>query len=102
MLPKSWVIASASHNEILTYSVATGESKGHFFGTSPSASRTGLLAINGEIGQVNLYDMATSQLKQQYSFSDPVSFKTFSPDGNRLFVMTASQTAYILDVTLGN
>jgi WD40 repeat protein len=97
-----WVIASASHNEILTYSAATGEGRGHFFGTSPSASRTGLLAINGEVGEVNLYDMATSQLRQQYSFSDPVSFKTFSPDGNRLFVITASQTAYILDVTATN
>jgi len=96
---KNWVIASASGNQVLTYSTATGQEKGHFFGSSPSASTSGVLAIESEVGQINLYDMATSQLKQQYTFSDPVSFKRFSPDGNRLFVMTASQTVYILDIT---
>jgi WD40 repeat protein len=97
-----WVIASASENQVLTYSTATGQEKGHFFGTAPLASGNGLLAIEGEAGQVNVYDLASSQLKQQYTFADPVSFKTFSPDGRRLFVMTASQTAYILDVTAKN
>jgi WD40 repeat protein len=97
-----WVIASASGNQVLTYSTATGQKKGHFFGTSPSASTSGLLAVESEVGQINVYDMATSQLKQQYTFSDPVSFKRFSPDGTRLFVLTASQTAYILDVTAKN
>jgi hypothetical protein len=94
-----WVIASASGNQVLTYSTATGQERGHFFGSSPSASTSGLLALESEVGQINVYDMATSQLKQQYTFSDAVSFQKFSPDGNRLFVMTAGQTAYILDVT---
>ena len=97
-----WVIASASGNQVLTYSMATGQQKGHFFGTSPSVSTTGWLAVESEARQINVYDMATSQFKQQYTFSDPVSFKRFSPDGSRLFVITASQTAYFLDLTAKN
>lgn len=94
-----WVIASASGNQVFTYAVETGQVKSHLFGTYPSASSNGLLAIETEAGQIKLYDVATSQLKQQYTFSDPVSFKAFSPDGNRLLVITASQTVYILDLT---
>jgi len=97
-----WVIASATGNQVLTYSMASGEERGHFFGTNPSASQTGLLALENEVGQLSIYDMASSQLKQQYTFADPISFKIFSPDGSRLFVVTASQTAYILDIASKN
>jgi hypothetical protein len=97
-----WLIASVSGNRVLTYSIASGLEKGHFFGSHPFASHNGRLAIESESGQVSVYDMATSQLQQQYTFSDPVSFKTFSRDGSRLFVMTVSQTAYILDVPAKN
>lgn len=97
-----WVIASATDNQVLTYSLATGQQKGHFFGAHPSASPNGLLAVDSESGQLSIYDMANSQLKQQYTFPDPVSFKAFSPDGSRIFVMTVSQTAYILDLTAKN
>jgi WD40 repeat protein len=94
-----WVIASATGNQVLIYSMTTGQEKGHFFGSYPTASRNGLLAVESRSSQISVYDLASSQLRQQYSFSDPLSFKTFSPDGNRLFVMTANQTAYIIDLT---
>jgi WD40 repeat protein len=93
-----WMIASATGNQVLTYSISSRQQKGHFFGSHPSASSIGLLAVESGVGQLSIYDMATSQLKRQYTFSDPVSLKTFSPDGSRLFVLTASQTAYILDL----
>jgi WD40 repeat protein len=97
-----WVIASATGNQVLTYSMASGQEEGHFFGTNPAASRNGLLAVESGAGQLSIYNMARSQLKQQYTFADPISFKTFSADGGRLFVVTASQTAYILDLTANN
>jgi hypothetical protein len=53
--------------------------------------------VETESGQVSIYDLRNWQLRQQHIFSDPVSFQSFSRDGNRLFVMTASRTAYILD-----
>ena len=97
-----WVIVTASGNQVLTYSLASGEVKGHFFGGNPSASGNGLIALENDAGGLSVYDMGTSQLKQQYTFADPISFKLFSGDGSRLFVVTASQTAYILDLAAKN
>jgi WD40 repeat protein len=97
-----WIVMSATGNQVITYSWSSGQEKGHFFGGDPVMSNTGLLAVQNEAGEVTVYDMASSQPKQEYVFTDPISLKTFSPDGKRLFVMTASQTAYILDLTAKN
>jgi Tol biopolymer transport system component len=93
------VIVSASGDQVLTYSLSGGQEKGHFFGTNPAVSSNSLIAVENEASQLSLYDLASSQLKRQYSFADPILFKTFSPDGNRMFVFTADQTAFILDLT---
>ena len=88
-----------SGNQILTYDLSSGEEKGHFFGSRPIASsKGGLLAVEDESREIKLYDLPTSQMRREYVFSDPVSFKRFSLDGKRLFVLTASQTVYILDL----
>lgn len=97
-----WIVASASGNQVLIYSLSTGQEKGHFFGDNPALSENGLIALENEAGELTVYDIASSQPKQEYMFTDPVSLKSFSPDGNRLFVMTASQTVYILDLNAKN
>jgi WD40 repeat protein len=97
-----WIIVQAGDNQVITYSLSTGEEKGHFFGDYPELSGNGLMALENEAGELSVYDLASSQPKQEYIFTDPVSLKRFSPDGKRLFVMTASQTAYILDLDAKN
>ena len=87
---------------MLTYSLASGVREGHFFGANPSPSQNGLLALENEAGQLSVYEITSSQLKRQYTFADPIAFKTFSPDGARLFVMTVTQTAYVFDLTAKN
>jgi hypothetical protein len=84
----------------LTYALSTREQKGHFFGAHPVASATGLLALDSQSGHVKVYDLASSQLRQEYAFPDRVALKTFSPDGKRLLLLTANQTAYIVDTTV--
>jgi WD40 repeat protein len=102
-LDGDWVVISANDNQIMTYSLTTGEEKGHFFGTSPLASSAaGLLAMENQAGQVSLYDLVTAQLRQRYVFSDPVSLMRFSPDGKRFFVLTANQDVYIFDTQATN
>jgi WD40 repeat protein len=87
-----WVVISANNNQIMTYSLATGEEKGHFFGTSPlSSSAGGVLAVENQAGQISLYDLMTSQLRQRYVFSDPVSLMQFSSEGKHFVVLTADQ-----------
>ena len=97
-LDGDWLIVSASNNQVMTYSLATGEEKGHFFGIRPlSSSAAKLLAIENQTGEVALYDHTTGQLRHRYVFGEPVSLTSFSADGKRLLVLTASQALYIFD-----
>jgi len=47
-----------------------------------------------------IYDLGTTQVRQKFSFPDPISIKAFSGDGKRLLVLTSAQTAYVLDVSV--
>jgi WD40 repeat protein len=99
-LAGDWVAVSASGNQVLTYSLTSGEEKGHFFGTHPLLSSvSGLVAVENEARELTIYDLATSRLHSEYVFPEPISIKRFSPDGKRLFVLTVNQTVYIIDVT---
>jgi WD40 repeat protein len=96
---RNWAVMEATGNQILTYALPSGEEKGHFFGSRPILSSSGLLAMDSEKREVSLYDLSTSQLRQQYIFAQPVAFKAFSGDGKRMLVFTSDQTVYILDMT---
>jgi hypothetical protein len=99
-LAGDWAIVTASGDQVLTYSVASGQENAHFFGRNPVASSaTGLLAFDSEASRVKLYDLATSQLRYEYEFPEPVAMKMFSADGKRMLVLTVGQTVYVLDVT---
>jgi len=37
--------------------------------------------------------------RDELIFSSPISMLRFSPDGNRLFVLTVSQNTYLFDVS---
>jgi WD40 repeat protein len=94
-----WILVNASADQILVYSSSTGEEKAHVFGRQPMLSAaSGQFAVLNPSDQVNLYDLASGNPRQQLRFSTPVAFEKFSPDGKRLFVLTRDQTAYILDV----
>jgi WD40 repeat protein len=94
-----WVVISDTQNRVLVYSLSSGEQKGRFFGgNSTIAKSSGLLCVENERGQLTVYDLATMQKRDQFIFSSPVSLAQFSADGKRLFVLTANQTAYVLDV----
>ena len=94
---RDWAVMEAIGDQILTYSLPKGEEMGHFFGSDPTISALGLLAVQSESREVTVYGLATSQLRQQYTFAEPVAYKAFSADGKRLFILTNNQTAYLLD-----
>jgi WD40 repeat protein len=94
-----WVVIADTENRVLVYALAGGEPKGKFFGHRPAASKeSNLLSVENERGQLTLYDLSTMQKRDQFTFSGPVSLAQFSADGKRLFVLTANQTAYVLNV----
>ncbi|MCA1632714.1 MAG: M48 family metalloprotease [Acidobacteria bacterium] len=94
-----WVVIADTENRVLVYALAGGEPKGKFFGHRPTASRaSNLLSVENERGQLSVYDLSTMEKRDQFNFSSPVSLTQFSPDGRRLFVLTANQTAYVLNL----
>ncbi len=96
---RNWAVAQAAGDQIITYALPSGEEKGHFFGANPVISAVGLLALDSEKREVTVYDLASSEPRQQYAFAQPVAFKMFSADGKRLLVFTADQTVYLFDAT---
>jgi WD40 repeat protein len=94
------VLVGDNENRILIYSLATGEQTGKGFGHAAQVSaNSGLVAVENEAGQVLLCDLVTMQKRDEFRFSSPVSMKRFSDDGKRLFVLTASQVAYVIDIS---
>ncbi len=96
-----WLTISANNNQVLTYNFVDARQVGHFFGSRPTISaQSGWLAIDGQANHLELYYLNNSELRQDYVFPDPISFKVFSEDGKRLLVLTASQIVYILDTSV--
>jgi WD40 repeat protein len=94
---RNWVVMEATGDQIMTYALQSGEEKGHFFGSHPLLSLSGLLAVNSEKRELTVYDLSTSEVRLQYTFAQPVASKAFSADGKRLLVFTTDQTVYLLD-----
>jgi WD40 repeat protein len=95
-----WVLLPDNENRTLVYSLSTGEKKATLFGSrSVISTAAGLLAIENESGQLDIYALQGFEKSTQLNFSSNISVVTFSEAGDRLFVLTSDQTAYILDST---
>ncbi len=94
-----WVAVSDSLGRVLVYSLKTAELKGYAFGSRcllNVASNTMAIDVGG--GHMTVYDLTTMRRRHDYAFISPVEYAAFSTDGGRLFVLTANQTAYVLDL----
>jgi WD40 repeat protein len=98
-----WLVLSDLSNRVLVYSISKGEEIGHIFGHGLAISQSaGILEVENEPGQLVLYDLATMEKRDTYTFSDRVVLTQFSNDGKQLFVLTAGQFTYTLDLTAGS
>ena len=94
-----WLIVSDTSNRVLLYALSTGEQRGKFFGRAPAVSKAaGLLSVETERGQLTLFDLATGERRDRFDFAAHVVLAHFSDDGKRLLVVTADQTACLLDL----
>jgi peptidase M48-like protein len=95
----NWVAVSDSLNRVLVYSLPRGELKGYAFGSRCIMNGTAnRLAIDLGGGRMTVYDLTTMHRQHDYAFASNVEYAAFSKDGNRLFVLTSNQTAYVLDL----
>lgn len=94
------IAISDNQNRTLVYSLSTGKQKGKIFGGRADVSpASNLLAAENGDGLMTLYDLEALDKREQFTFPSRISLLRFSDDGKRLFVLTANQTAYIVDAT---
>ncbi|HSE16139.1 MAG TPA: M48 family metalloprotease [Pyrinomonadaceae bacterium] len=94
------VIITDTRNRVLVYSLKTGAQKGRVFGAYATVSQASkLLCVENESGKLAVYDLETMDKRDEFIFTRPISMLRFSQDGRRLFVLTVSETVYILDVS---
>jgi WD40 repeat protein len=92
-------VISDSANRVQIYSLSTGQQSAKVFGHAAAVSvPSGTLAAENETGQLQIFDLATMEKRDELRFNSPIAMYRFSDDGKRLFVLTAGQTAYIFDV----
>jgi WD40 repeat protein len=93
-----WVLVPDNENRTLVYSLSTGQKRATFFGNRSVISTTaGLLAIENESGQLDVYGLPGLERRTQLNFPSNIALVTFGGDGTRLLVLTSDQTVYILD-----
>lgn len=94
------VVLTDTQNRVLVYSLKTGEQRGRVFGGFGTVSvPANLLCVENESGKIAVYSLTSFNKLDEMVFSSPISHLQFSPDGQRLFVLTSNQTVYLLDVS---
>jgi hypothetical protein len=107
-----YVVIADTQNRVLVYSLSTGEQTGRVFGSravvggvggkpggKSAGQYAGLMCVENERGKLAVYDLASLEKRDEFTFTHPVSLTSFSQDGKRLFVLTANQAVYVLDVS---
>ena len=98
-----YVVIADTQNRVLIYSLSTGDQKGRVFGGRAviggmDGKSGGLLCVENERGKLVVYDLASLEKRDEFTFTHPVSLASFSQDGKSLFVLTANQAVYILNL----
>jgi peptidase M48-like protein len=97
-----YVVIADTQNRVLVYLLSTGEQKGRVFGGRAIVGGVdgtgGLMCVENERGKLAVYDLASLEKRDEFAFAHPISLTSFSQDGKRLFVLTANQAVYVLNV----
>jgi len=92
------VLVGDNENRTHVYSLSTGEQKAVLFGTyAMLSSAAGILMIENESGQIDVYDLKSFEKRNVLTFRYHISAWAFSGDGKRLFILAANQIAYTFD-----
>jgi WD40 repeat protein len=91
-------VTDETNHRTLVYALKTGAQQGSFIGHPVAASTDGArVLIENEDGIADLYDTATLQSAEHFSFPARIVDADFAADGS-LYVLTADQNVYQLNV----
>jgi len=95
-----WAVIVDTDGRTRLYSLSTGEQKGSAFGTrSALSSDAGLLTVESQPGQIDIYELSSMQKRGQLTFASPISMWSFSADGKRMLALSQEQTAFTFDTS---
>ena len=93
------IIFSRDAVRVYVYSILDGKLKAKLVGARPSANaESNLLALDMGLGQLAIYDLNTTIKLDEEIVPDTIIYTHFSADGQRLFVLTENQYAFVLDM----
>ncbi len=93
-----WITVIDSEDRVLMYSLKDGELKYRFFGENAAINpHDGIVVVENVPGQLSIYSLEDGDKVNELAFAGDVVYSTFSPDGKKLFVLSADQQYYIFD-----
>lgn len=93
---KNYVALSDSDNRVQVYSIANGRQIGTVFGGPADLSAAGLMSVLSQTGKIDLYDCSDLKKINEIDFPSQAIFAQISDDGERMLVLTADQTTYLV------
>src|SRR5262249_12650227 len=95
----NWLILHDSHKRVLVYSIKDGELHHRFFGSSAAINpRKGRTALEISAGETTLYVLERGHREGGIIINGSPAFVSFNLEGDKLFVLSETQSAYVFDV----
>jgi hypothetical protein len=95
----NWLMLRDSEGRVLVYSIKDGNLLHRFFGgTAAINPRRNQIAVENFPGELELYDLDTGDRKATVIINGRVVFVRFNLKGNKLFVLSNTQSAYVFDL----
>jgi Peptidase family M48 len=94
-----WLVLHDSENRVLVYSIKSGELRHRFFGSNAAINpKKNQLAVENLPGEVALYDLDRGERLTTFVIGGSAAFVRFNLNGDRFFVLSATQSAYVFDL----
>jgi hypothetical protein len=96
---RDWLVLRDTHGRVLVYSIKEGELLHRFFGDNAAINPTNnQIAVENFPGEITLYNLDTGDRQAAFVINGSAAFVRFNPDGNKLFVLSDTQSAYAFDL----
>lgn len=94
-----WLLLYDSTDRMLAYSIKSGELRQRFFGKYAAVNPIrNQIAVENFPGEVVVYDLETGERQASFVINSEAAFLRFNPEGNKLFILSAAQSAYAFDL----
>lgn len=96
---RNWLVLRDSRGRVLVYSIRDGDLKYRFFGQNAAINpKRNQIAVENLPGEVTLYSLDSGEPQGDVLINSSAVMLRFTSDGNKLFLLTGTQSIYAFDV----